>query len=154
MDLFIELLKLGSVGIVAGYFSAYLSNKSHRDNRYWELRVKAYQSLIEALSDMKHYYDEEFNNSLLPRKDEKGIELEKINSENSHKVRKAYDNGVFLFSGTVNKALSEFFKITKSKEIPKTYSNFLEKHLEATEKCLKAVVQSAKKDLKVRSLWF
>lgn len=57
METVLEFLKLAFVGTVAGLFSSFLGNWSFRHKKWWELRVDAYQSAIESLSDLVHYYD-------------------------------------------------------------------------------------------------
>jgi hypothetical protein len=57
MELANEIFKLVAVGIVSGLFSAYLANRKHRSQKWWELKVSSYQQLIEALSDLIYYFD-------------------------------------------------------------------------------------------------
>ena len=57
VDTLIELTKLGFVGLIAGLFSSVLSNRDYRQRKWFEMRVKAYQNAIEALSDIVYYYD-------------------------------------------------------------------------------------------------
>jgi hypothetical protein len=60
MDTALEILKLGMVGLIAGLFSSVLANRDHRQRKWWELRVTAYQNAIEALSDLVYYYDKQY----------------------------------------------------------------------------------------------
>nr|WP_075519007.1 hypothetical protein [Moritella viscosa]SHO17368.1 Putative uncharacterized protein [Moritella viscosa] len=53
----LELLKLGFVGVIAGLFASFLANRDFRNKKWWELRVSAYKTAIEALSDLVHYYE-------------------------------------------------------------------------------------------------
>lgn len=46
-----ELAKMGGTGLVAGLFTAWVTMRDHRDKKWWELRVTAYQIVIDALSD-------------------------------------------------------------------------------------------------------
>jgi len=57
MEAILELLKLALVGIVSGVFSYFISNWRHRSEKWWDLRVAAYQEVIGALSDITHYFD-------------------------------------------------------------------------------------------------
>jgi len=54
MNAILELLKLALVGLISGVFSYYLTFRKHRFEKWWELRVTAYQEVIAALSDL-HY---------------------------------------------------------------------------------------------------
>jgi len=58
MDSILELIKLVGAGLIAGLFSSALANKNHRQRKWWELRVTAYQNAIDALSDLIYYSEE------------------------------------------------------------------------------------------------
>jgi len=153
MDNIVELLKLGSVGIISGLFSAYIATRRHRNKKWWELRVAAYQSVIEALSDLTHYYGRKYKAEIEHRElsDEYEAELRKFWDESYHKIRKAADSGVFLFSKDVNIALKEFMDLKN--ENHDTYFEHLDSNLAVAEKCLKTVVISANKDLRLSDGW-
>ena len=153
MELAGELIKLGSVGIISGLFSAFLAYKSHRNKKWWELRVSAYQSLIESLSDLVYYFDKKYTAEIERRELNSQFEeeLSKLWGENFHKVRKAADTGVFLFSKEVNDALQEF--IDQKNEPHNTYFDYLDSNLFVADKCLKTIVKSAKSDLQLSARW-
>jgi predicted nucleic acid-binding protein len=153
MDTVIELIKLGSVGIISGLFSAYIAIRGHRDKKWWELRVEAYKSLIEALSDLTYYYQKKYTAECYHEKLSKEYEegLSKFWDESYHKVRKAADSGVFLFSNEVNQELKKFMALENQRD--DTYFDYVDSYSAVTEQCLKAVVSSAKKDLKVKDAW-
>lgn len=82
----------------------------HRNRKWWEKRVAAYQPVIEALSDVTHYYDVQYKVEIMHRElsAEQEEELRRFWDSGCHSVRKAADTGSFLFSDDVNKALREF----------------------------------------------
>lgn len=147
----VELIKLGAVGIISGIFSAYIATRGHRDMKWWELRVAAYQSVIEALSDLTHYYDSKYKAEVESRElsDEYEEELGRFWKDGYHKVRKAADSGVFLFSEDVNRALKEFMDLKNQNH--QSYWEHLDSNLAIAEKCLKTVVKSAKNDLRINN---
>lgn len=153
MEAFVELLKLGAVGIIAGLFSLYVSNREHRNKRWWELRVSAYQAVIEALSDLNYYFETNYNAEIECRELSKEYEekLSKFWDESYHKVRKAADSGAFIFSDNVNKALKEFVNLKE--EHHNTYFEYLDSNIAIAARCLKTVVECSRKDLKVRDSW-
>ncbi|NOY66930.1 MAG: hypothetical protein GXP13_05930 [Gammaproteobacteria bacterium] len=153
MDTFIELLKLGSVGLISGLFSAYIATRGHRNKKWWEMRVAAYQSVIEALSDLTHYYGTKYKAEIEHRElsDKYEAELGKFWDDSYHKVRKAADSGVFLFSEEVNRALKEFIDLKN--EDHQTSFEHLDSYSAVAEKCLKTVVAFANKDLRVKDTW-
>lgn len=125
MDTFIELLRLGAVGVIAGLFSAYIATRAHRNKRWWELRVSAYQSVIEALSDLTHYYERNYRAEIVGQEltDEYKAELDKFWDDSYHKIRRAADSGAFLFSDDVNRALKDFMDLNQ--EAHQTYIEYL-----------------------------
>jgi len=60
MDLATELIKLGSVGVLSGVFGAFMALRRYKHEKWWEMRVNAYKTVIESLSDMTavngHYF--------------------------------------------------------------------------------------------------
>ncbi|GAA66141.1 hypothetical protein [Pseudoalteromonas sp. BSi20429] len=148
----LELIKLGSVGIIAGLFASFMANRDFRHKKWWELRVSAYQNAIEALSDIVHYYEVHKNtwdtNNLT---DEQKQFLNVIIGEARPKIRKLADTGSFLFSEDANTALRAFIDFRVGEIIdPDDYYGPLK--IEAS-KCLKKLVTLSKKDLKVRNVW-
>ena len=73
MELTFELIKLAVVGLIAGLFSSIIANKDHRQRKWWELRVSAYQNAIESLSDLVYYYDVHYSATIEYRQLEKNF---------------------------------------------------------------------------------
>jgi hypothetical protein len=115
--------------------------------------VAAYQSVIEALSDLTHYYNRKYKAEIEYRElsKEYEAELSKFWESGYHKVRKAADCGVFLFSKEVNDALKEFKNLQN--EDHQTYFEYLDSYSAIAEKCLNTVVDCANKDLRVSDSW-
>lgn len=144
----LEILKLGLVGLVAGLFSSVLANRDYRQRKWWELRVSAYQNAIEALSDLVYYYEKHYNSEVYNRKlsDEFKKELNVYWEQAFPKIRKYADSGAFLFSDEVNDALREFI----NDDDEPTYIDHLDNNLAKARKCLNRLVESSKKDLKLK----
>ena len=153
MDILLELIKLGSVGIISGLFSAYFATRVHRNRKWWELRVEAYKSIIEALSDLTHVYDRKLKAEMEHRELPKDYEakLDGFSDESYHKVRKAADSGVFLFSKEVNDVLTDFMSLKD--EHFDMYHDHLEGYLLKAKNCQKVIVKSANKDLRIKDGW-
>lgn len=150
MDTFIEILKLGIVGLIAGLFSSYLSNRDHRSKKWWELRVYAYQSVIEALSDLNHYYEISYSAEITQRdlSVDQEKELRITWNEGYSRVRKAADSGAFLFSPHAEEALNAFMKShNKNYE---SYFEYLDNSYAEAKKCLKSLVMYSKNDLSLK----
>ena len=152
MDTVLELVKLAFVGIFAGLFSSYLGNWSFRHKKWWELRVDAYQSAIESLSDLVHYYDIHWKTWESGGVGEKQQEkLREVIDIAMPKIRKLADSGSFLFSDEANFALRKFvdFDVVEITDPDDYYGPF---RAEAN-KCLKELVYLSKIDLRIRSSW-
>jgi len=151
MDKFIELLKLGGVGVIAGLFASLLANRDYRYRKYWELRVGAYQAAIEALSDLYYYFDKHYNAEIEYR--ELSDEFKKKISEfwdHAHpKVRRLADSGAFLFSDRANAALKDFMR----EENEDFYMDMLENGLAKSKRCLDELVACSKEDLRLKESW-
>ena len=149
IDTALELLKLASVGLVAGLFSSVIANRDYRQRKWWELRVGAYQNAIEALSDLVYYYDKHYNAEIEYRELSKDFK-EKLDTyweQSFPKVRKYADSGAFLFSDEANAALQEL--MTDDDE--PSYVEHLDNRLAKARKCLNRLVECSKVDLKLRS---
>ena len=148
MESALEILKLAGVGLVAGLFSSVLANRDHRQRKWWELRVIAYQNVIEALSDLVYYYDKHFSAEIeyrdLPEKFKQ--ELDAYWEQSFPKVRKSADSGAFLFSEEANTALRELMKDDREQ----FYIEHLENNLTKARKCLSRLVECSKNDLKLK----
>ena len=150
MDIVFEVLKLGTVGLIAGLFSSYLANRDFRSRKWWELRVAAYQSAIESLSDLIYYYERQCGAEI------QGSEMteefkKKLNDfweSGFHKIRKSADSGAFLFSVEANAALSEFVNLWEDPN--DSYFEPLNNHLACAKECLAKLVEHSKIDLKLK----
>lgn len=151
MEAILELIKLASVGLIAGLFSSVLANKDYRQRKWWELRVAAYQNAIEALSDMVYYYEKHYTALIEHRElpEQFQEELEKHWAQASPKIRKFADSGAFLFSVEVNAALQEFMK----NEHEYSYFEHLDSKLDRAGKCLTRLIECSKVDLKLEPSW-
>jgi hypothetical protein len=144
-----DLSRMAGVGLIAGLFSALLGSKDHRFRKWWEMRVAAYQTVIEALSDLTTAHEvrlrAELNGNGLSEARE--LELAELGAIAFTRVRKAADAGAFLFSEEANIAL-EAVKLEWEKE-HNTYVERLDEMQFAAKKCLKTLVNLSKEDLRL-----
>ncbi len=146
-EIVVDLIRLGVVGLVAGLFSSILANKDHRQRKWWELRVSAYQNAIEALSDLVYYYEKHYNAEIESRElpNEFKEKLDTYWEQAYPKIRKAADSGAFLFSDKANAALREFVDTDDHQ----SYFEYLDDNLCKAQKCLKLLIECSKEDLKL-----
>lgn len=148
-DAILELLKLAVVGLIAGLFSSVLTTRDHRQRKWWELRVAAYQNTIEALSDLVYYYDTHYTaesryRELSPEFKEK---LDVYWEQSFPKVRKFADSGAFLFSADAYAALQDLMMVDNEE----AYIDYLETKLAKARRCLTLVINCSMVDLKLRT---
>ena len=148
MDIAIDLIRLGIVGLIAGLFSSALANKDHRHRKWWELRVAAYQNAIEALSDLVYYYEKNFKAEVEYRELPKAFseKLDGYLEQAYPKIRKYADSGAFLFSDKANAALREFI----DSDDHQSYIEYLDDNLAKAKKCLSLLIECSKTDLKLK----
>lgn len=153
-EIIIELAKIACTGVVAGLFTAWIAVRDHRFKKWWELRVAAYQNLIEALSDVAYVFDTNYEAEINGRElsDEGQAKLTTLLTEGFSKVRKAADMGAFIFSDDVNETLKAFN--TERQVQYQSYFEHLDGMLFATKKCLSAVVIQSRKDLSLHKTFF
>lgn len=153
MDVLLELLKLSIVGLVAGLFSLYLSGRGHREKRWWEMKFQAYQTAIEALSDLCYYYDRHLMAEVEYRQlsDTQKEELRSFWAEAYPKVRKAADCGFLLFSAEANESLRYF--VSEQEKSHYSYFEHLDSCYAAARNCLTALVLHSRKDLELQRRW-
>ena len=148
IDTALEIVKLAGVGLIAGLFSSVLANRDHRQRKWWELRVAAYQNTIEALSDLVYFYDKHLTALIEYQElsDEFKTKLDAYWEQSFPKVRKSADSGAFLFSKEANAALRELLK----NDDEQTYVEHLDNNLAKATTCLNLLVECSKSDLKLK----
>ena len=142
--------RMAGAGLVAGLFTAFMGSRDHRYKKWWELRVAAYQSVIDALSDMAYAYEARYQAEIEGRElsEERKTELGALTVQAFTRVRKAADSGAFLFSAEANAALD---LVRKEWE---THHPTWQEHLDAMQftsrQCLTRIVALSKSDLKLQ----
>jgi len=151
MDIVLELIKLGSVGVLAGAFASLMANRDHRQQKWWELRIQAYKEVIEALSELLQYFDTYLNATVAKEKltEDQKNELLDIRKNGFQRVRRAADAGAFMFSTEVEDALNEL--VSESNISYLTFYDQIYEGWASTRKCLDVLVKCSKNDLQLKS---
>jgi hypothetical protein len=149
VDAAIGIVKLSIVGLVSGLFSVFVATRDHRFKKWWELRVVAYQSLIEALSDLGYAYEvylatEERSDEL---SDEQNEKLRALSRDGEAKLRKVADSGKFLLSAEVIKALDVMNAEQKTQA--HSYYESLDNRSYAIKTCRTRIVELSLIDLRL-----
>lgn len=150
----LDVMRMAGAGLVGGLFSALIAAKDHRFKKWWELRVAAYQGVIEALSDLAYAFDTHLQAEIEGRElsDERNSQLGELISAAFTRVRKAADSGAFLFSNKANAALLPL--LAERNMNHHTYFESIDGMQFAAKLCLKQLVDISKEDLNLRKHWF
>jgi hypothetical protein len=141
---------MAGAGLMAGLFAAFTGSRDHRFKKWWELRVAAYQSAIDALSDLAYAYDVRYFAEIEGRElsEERQEELGTLTVQAFTRVRKAADAGAFLFSAEANSALDLGRKEWGTDHI--TWQEHLDAMQFASRQCSTRIVALSKTDLKLQ----
>ncbi|WP_313038368.1 hypothetical protein [Stutzerimonas nitrititolerans] len=151
MDIAIELIKIGSVGVLSGVFGAFIALRRYKHEKWWEMRVHAYKTVIESLSDIVAIYEERNKNwEHSPREPENIIQELRVARE---KVRKHRDTGAFLFSNDAEAALTNFVDYQIDYAGVVDPSDIYGPFSQSSRKCLEKIVALSKNDLAVNGRW-
>ena len=149
----IVILIAAVLAFIASLLAIYSTRfRRFAQERWWERKADAYTRIIEALSDLVDYYrqmcDEEINPKRTVSEKIKRDMLER--SKRGHReITKAADIGAFLISSKADAALQLFRKGPEKKPNPQDWYSIFDNEYSGAERCLKEIVECAKKDLRV-----
>lgn len=116
----LDLFRLAIVGIISGLFSSLIAYRSHRQKKWWEIRVDSYTKLIESLSDVTHYFSSHYDAHTSQRdlSEKYTSKLSDAWDQGFPRVRRAADTGAFIYSPSVNinrgRELGQFRGVARS----------------------------------------
>lgn len=138
------------IAVMAALLTYLFAIRKFRSEKWWELKVTAYQRVIEALHNSKEYSSQYSDvalgiKTLTPEKDQ---QLKERALQASHEIAKAIDMGTFIMSEDAIKRLEVYKKsidvLTNDSQDMFTY---FDKSYGLTNDCLKDLRVVAKKDL-------
>ena len=140
-----------AVAVIAAFTTFQLSIRQFRSERWWELKVSAYQKILEALHYSKKFLDYHYDAELLRKetgeKNEYEAALRKKSSEAGEEILKAADIGAFLLSDEASARLKLYREESKKASEQDSWFEYLDYDLFATSKCLDDLIVLARKDL-------
>lgn len=152
LDIAIQVLTTISIAAVSSLITVQFSLRKFRSERWWERKAEAYSRIIEVLHNAKafaasHIEAEEKGRELPEEQDEALRRRSKVAFD---EILKVSDIGAFLLSDDAIERLRLFQKKTEEASSEETWFEYLEKEWSATDKCLKDLIQIAKRDLKTK----
>jgi hypothetical protein len=121
--------------------------------RWWERQVEAYNAIIDALSALVYYYEEHYDAELehRDRTETHRREIERHWRESYAKVKRATAVGAFLISTDAEAALKKMWKEKGRGVDANDWFGLIESDYVAARDCLQAIVDAARRDLRVMS---
>ena len=149
----IVILVAAILAFIASLAAIYSSRfRRFAQERWWERKAEAYTRIIEALSDLVDYYRRMLDQEINPQRNisqEAKREMLERSRQGHHEVTKAADIGAFLISPEAEAALQLFRKGPGKKPDPQDWYSIFDNEYSGAERCLKEIVECAKKDLRV-----
>ena len=135
------------VAVLSSYLTFRLAAKRFQSERWWELKLKAYQAIIDAIHEMKRVYEKQYTYEIEYRKfsDEEKNENNIIVRNAYLKILKAMDTGAFIISDEAVNRLKKYRDATDDDHM--MWLDHIEKEQHELSECLKDIIIIAKKDL-------
>lgn len=157
MDLAAVLPSIGTLltGVVVAVISARLTVryalKRFYSEKWWERKVAAYSSIIEALHHVRNHADTnlEFSQRGRDIPEQGDNELTEKLQDAMAELRKQWDIGNFIISDEAVEALNTLMQELDSSTRDVSWDTHLILKLEAVEKCLSSMRKIARTDLNV-----
>lgn len=147
-DAFQSFLIAITAAIISSLVTYHLSIKKFRSLKWWELKVVAYQSIIEALHYRKKFFEEFLDEEMQVTKYTDDYKAEVL--DNAKKARadllKTIDVGTFLISGDAHIRLEKYMVATDYDG--NSFFDYLDSGYGNTKRCLRDLKEAAAKDLK------
>jgi hypothetical protein len=138
------------VAMLSTYLTAKFSLNRFYSEKWWERRISAYSTIIEATHHIREHTDTNLEfytlNKTLPKDSEQ--ELENAMKRSIAELRKQRDIGDLFLSTEAFKLMNQFFTSLNESTKVDTYLEHLEMKSHAIDKFLDAFRKISRKDLK------
>ncbi len=150
IDVTIHILTGIVIAAASSWITVQLSLRRFRTERWWDRKADAYARLIEALHNSKAFADShleaEYRGHEIPK--DKVQELLQRSHQAHEEIQKVIDTGSFILSAEALARLRLYTKESADASKAASWQQHLELDLAATDKCLKDIIEIARKDLK------
>jgi hypothetical protein len=147
-----QILIVGIIGFAGVMLTLWYNGKMAREQRWWEHKIEAYEKVIEALHNSKMFSEEHLEANYKGRDvpEDKDKELRRGAKLAHDEIIKVFDTGIFVLSENAMTRLRQYQKEADQASDTTIWTEYLEADLDATDRCLKDVIEIAKSDLKVK----
>ena len=152
MEIFLKILSGVAIAGLSSWITVHLSMKRFRTEKWWEKRAEAYSNLIGAIHDAKAFAEENLEAMQRGRElsEEEDKELRHKSKVAESEIYRAMDVGAFYLSEQALDSLRTYKKESSEAGKDHDWTLYLVEDLEATNKCLKSMIEIARDDLQVR----
>ena len=140
-----------TVGAVTSWVTVRLSLHRFREEKWWELRVRAYERVVDALHDSKVYSSAKIDATIQGTKspDETNKALTDRAIKATQEIERAADLGAFLLGNEARERLKQYL-IEKEEAIQiGEWMSLLEGTWAAADTCLQDIIELARQDLRI-----
>ena len=151
METFLAILTGIIIAAASSWITVQLSLNRFRAEKWWELRVGAYERVIEALHDSKSFSNEHLDADIEGRKlsDEARNELGVRAMKAEREIARAADLGGFLLGNQARERLKQY-QVDKGDASGVTdWMTYLEGSWDAADSCLQDIIKIARQDLTI-----
>lgn len=146
------------IAAVSSWITVQLSLHKFRKERWWERKVDAYTSVIEALHNSREFTSQHIDAELGGREvnDEHDAELRAKAKHANEEIRRAASTGSFFLSDQAAARLAKLQQEVEGARNATHWFEYLESDWTAVNACLQDIIQIAKADLNLeasRSFW-
>lgn len=154
MDIFINIISGVAIASFSSWITVRLSLERFRTEKWWEKKAEAYSNLLGAIHDAKAFAEENLQALSRGRNltDEEDVELRLRSKKSEADIYRSMDVGAFYFSQETLECLKKYKQASSEAGKDNDWILYLTEDFDSTDRCLKSMVEIARKDLKVK-LW-
>jgi hypothetical protein len=140
------------VSILTAIISVRLALQRFRAEKYWELKAEAYAKIIEAVHDASAFARQHLEADIEGREisDDRKIELQGRARAGADGVSRAVNTGALLLPNQAIDRLRQYLRDSNACLATTDWSEYLEIEASAADKCLRNIIDIARRDLQVR----
>lgn len=152
MEIFLKILSGVAIAGLSSWFTVHLSLKRFRTEKWWEKKSEAYSNLLGTIHDAKAFAEENLEAMQRSRElsEEEDRELRSKSKKAESEIYRAMDVGAFYLSQQAIDCLKQYKKESSEASVDNDWVLYLVNDLDATDKCLKAMIDIARNDLQVK----
>lgn len=153
MEIILKILAGVVIAVVSSLFTVYLSLAKYRTEKWWEKKAEAYSNLLGVIHDAKAFAEENLEAESRQREltPEQDTALREKSRKAESEIYRAMDVGSFYFSKETITCLQRYKKESSEAGKDNNWVCYLADDLEATDKCLKSMIEIAKNDLQIKT---